>query len=215
MNNKLQEQLYKKYPLIFKQKDLPMSETCMCWGISTGDGWYHIIDELCKKLNSTMNQYDIIVSAAQVKEKYGTLRFYYDIELGTTWKFNPSIWFKIVDKVCGLIRKVKYIPSIENKLHKYRNYQYELKGKKYTNNRRGNWTIYERVPVYQCVNNLVRDYVSWYEDFSDIVCEKCGVTGGKQNKSGWIVTLCDKCRDNKTDTKTDTNTGIDTVCNEV
>lgn len=77
MDKKLQEKLYKKYPKIFVQKDKPMTETCMCWGFECGDGWYDLIDMLCGII-----QWDIDnnghpqIEATQVKEKYGTLRFY-------------------------------------------------------------------------------------------------------------------------------------------
>lgn len=70
MNQELQEKLYKKYPNLYKQKDLPMTQTCMNWGICTGDGWYSLIDELSSKLEP------LGIEAVQVKEKFGTLRFY-------------------------------------------------------------------------------------------------------------------------------------------
>ena len=55
-----------------------MKETCMCWGIDTGDGWYDLIDTLCGLLqfNTDRNRCPQ-VEATQVKEKYGTLSFYY------------------------------------------------------------------------------------------------------------------------------------------
>lgn len=79
MKKELQDEIYKKYPKIFAQKDKPMTETCMCWGLACGDGWYWLIDNLCSLL-----QWDIDhnghpqIEAVQVKEKYGTLRFYTD-----------------------------------------------------------------------------------------------------------------------------------------
>jgi len=77
MNNKLQKQLYDKYPKIFAEKDLPMSQTCMCFGIETGDGWYWLIDKLCLMLQWDINNNKHSqITASQVKEKYGTLRFY-------------------------------------------------------------------------------------------------------------------------------------------
>jgi len=76
MTKEKQQALYDKYPLIFQQKDLSMSQTCMCWGICTGDGWYDIIDEICAGLEKLRYEYGVIVMAAQVKEKFGTLRFY-------------------------------------------------------------------------------------------------------------------------------------------
>ena len=45
-----QKYLYDKYPKIFRQKDLPMSETCMCWGICVDSGWLKLIDTLCEEI---------------------------------------------------------------------------------------------------------------------------------------------------------------------
>lgn len=85
MTPELQNKLFEKYPKIFRQKDLPMDQTCMCWGIDTGDGWYNIIDTLCGQiqwhikhnLNEGEDPEVVNVEAVQVKEKYGGLRFYY------------------------------------------------------------------------------------------------------------------------------------------
>jgi len=85
MKQELQDKLFNKYPWIFRQKDLPMDQTCMCWGITTGDGWYNIIDTLCDQiqryiqhnLNKDKDPGVVKVEAAQVKEKFGALRFYY------------------------------------------------------------------------------------------------------------------------------------------
>ncbi len=78
MKPELENKLFEKYPKIFKQKDLPMSQTCMCWGIATGNGWFKLINQLCSQLqwNTDRNNYPQ-VEATQVKEKFGTLRFYY------------------------------------------------------------------------------------------------------------------------------------------
>ena len=79
MKPKLQEKLYRKYPKLFRQKDLPKTQTCMCWGISTDDGWYWLIDMLCKAIQSYINNNIFSqVEVAQVKEKFGGLRFYID-----------------------------------------------------------------------------------------------------------------------------------------
>jgi hypothetical protein len=89
MNTELDEALCKKYPKIFRDRHGDKMTTAMCWGMECGDGWYNIIDALCSQIqghidNSVrnwartgaepLNQ----VVATQVKEKYGTLRFYYD-----------------------------------------------------------------------------------------------------------------------------------------
>ena len=81
MKTELENKLFKKYPEIFAQRTLPMTETCMCWGIETNNGWYKLIETLCASLqwDTDHNDYPQVV-ATQVKEKYGGLRFYY------TWK---------------------------------------------------------------------------------------------------------------------------------
>lgn len=146
MNPKLEKQLYEKYPKIFRQKDLPMSQTCMCWGIDTCEGWYWLIDNLCgsiqgyidannhkvaKKieikdddplypsdddnpLDSKMIEKEILVDsipqveAAQVKEKYGGLRFYVD---GGDDMIDGMIWLAehmsySICEVCGTTKNV-------------------------------------------------------------------------------------------------------------
>ena len=77
MNKKLEQELFDKYPKIFIEKDLPMSETCMCWGIDCGNGWFNLLDLLCSSLqwDTDKNDREQVV-ATQVKEKFGTLRFY-------------------------------------------------------------------------------------------------------------------------------------------
>lgn len=83
MKKELQEKLFNNFPLLYQDKDLPMSQTCMCWGIDTGDGWFNILYELSEKLyphilkwkeeNPDSSDHP---RASQVKEKFGTLRFY-------------------------------------------------------------------------------------------------------------------------------------------
>jgi len=78
VTDKLQKQLFKKYPKIFRQKNLPMTQTAMCWGLDCGDGWYWLLDRLCCYLQfQTDKNHMPQVEATQVKEKFGTLRFYY------------------------------------------------------------------------------------------------------------------------------------------
>ena len=52
MSPELDEKLCADYPLIFADRNKPMNQTAMCWGFSCGDGWYNIIDTLCRLLTS-------------------------------------------------------------------------------------------------------------------------------------------------------------------
>ena len=93
MNQELANKLYQKYPKIFRDRVKSMEETCMCWGLECGDGWYNILDVMCQSLTYSYSTgwsdpnsdkfFDISapqVVARQVKEKYGTLRFYFHLE---------------------------------------------------------------------------------------------------------------------------------------
>lgn len=77
MDAKLQNQLFEQYPAIFAERTLPETQTAMCWGITTGNGWFDLIDALCARLQWETNHTGAPQAvAAQVKEKMGTLRFY-------------------------------------------------------------------------------------------------------------------------------------------
>ncbi len=82
MKKELDEKLVKDFPLLFSDRNGDMRQTCMCWGFSCGDGWYEIIREAAEKLEPLIAKYkktypgDCRPRASQVKEKFGTLRFY-------------------------------------------------------------------------------------------------------------------------------------------
>ena len=84
MRKELDEALCAKYPEIFRDRNGDMRETAMCWGFDCGDGWYNIIDTLCatiqnREYNQKLNKKEFFpVVATQVKEKFGSLRFYYN-----------------------------------------------------------------------------------------------------------------------------------------
>jgi hypothetical protein len=81
MNEELQKKLVEKYPKILKDHGGNPAETCMAWGMDCGDGWYDILDKCMEKLQyfcdkCSTEERTLQVVAAQIKEKYGTLRFY-------------------------------------------------------------------------------------------------------------------------------------------
>jgi hypothetical protein len=84
----LEEKIFKKYPKLFPEKDRDSNtkNSLMCFGFECDDGWYHIIDSLCYNIQSYIDykidgleEEDLEhfqVTVEQVKEKYGSLRFY-------------------------------------------------------------------------------------------------------------------------------------------
>ena len=107
MKEELDKQLCEKYPKIFKNRNASEMESCFHWGFEHSDGWYDIIETLCEAASGTYStsvgidredaeKHGIKESfyddkfyfsvnppqmvADQVKEKFGTLRFYYHLE---------------------------------------------------------------------------------------------------------------------------------------
>jgi hypothetical protein len=83
MKQELDEYLCKVYPKMMVNRNLPMTETCMCWGFECGDGWFQILNQLMGNIQSHIDwknrNGEVVpqVTLDQVKEKFGTLRFYY------------------------------------------------------------------------------------------------------------------------------------------
>jgi hypothetical protein len=122
MKPELQEQLFAIKPSMFNRSSI--RESLMAFGFDCGDGWF----DLLRRLITDLVPYDIEV--LQVKEKFGTLRFYTG---GVPSDDSDKIWSRID--------------------------QAELE--------------------------------------SETTCEKCGSTDAKLRGGGWIVTLCDKCNDER------------------
>jgi hypothetical protein len=84
MKKDLDDQLCKEFPKLFVNRNASETETNMCWGFACGDGWYNIIHALCSNIQSHIDwrvkqgREITQVTVQQVKEKFGTLRFYYD-----------------------------------------------------------------------------------------------------------------------------------------
>jgi len=109
MSPELDKQLCEKYPDIFANRYESPDKSCLSFGLEVGDGWYNLIDVLCEALTysfttsvqideedgkrlgvkpytdkdgSAMYFFHVEppqVVADQVKEKFGSLRFYYHL----------------------------------------------------------------------------------------------------------------------------------------
>jgi hypothetical protein len=101
MKQELDKLLCEKYPKMMVNRNKNMQETCMCWGFECGDGWFNILDQLMSNIQHHIDWKEkqhnwaiewnkehpdeirkvpeIVaqVTLDQVKEKFGTLRFYY------------------------------------------------------------------------------------------------------------------------------------------
>lgn len=80
MRQEFDERLCQEFPNLYGDRNGDKTQTLMCWGFSHGDGWFNIIYELSQKLEAAIlklpEEERASYRAVQVKEKFGTLRFY-------------------------------------------------------------------------------------------------------------------------------------------
>lgn len=85
MSPELERKLAEKYTFMRKGKSLSqqfaeggINDLYSAFGCECGDGWFDLIDELCMSIQNVYEKYGIPVDIEvdQVKEKYGSLRFY-------------------------------------------------------------------------------------------------------------------------------------------
>lgn len=128
MSPELTKKLLDKYPTVMKDYAGDPRQTCMAWGIGVGDGWFNILDELC----AVLEKHGVV--AMQIKEKFGTLRFYIN-NLTPDLKFDTKseeVW-DAIDKAerksattceqCGAegkLRKGGWLVTLCDKCHKER-----------------------------------------------------------------------------------------------
>ncbi len=65
--------------------DIPPSDNLyVIFGCEVGDGWFSLLYDLCKEITAAYDKAGVTVNLVptQIKEKYGTLRFYYEYDSG-------------------------------------------------------------------------------------------------------------------------------------
>lgn len=73
MKPELDEQLCRKYPALYCDRHADPKISLMCFGFECGDGWLTLIDVI----SEIMTKHNPDITAIQVKEKFGTLRYYH------------------------------------------------------------------------------------------------------------------------------------------
>lgn len=76
MRKELDEALVRDFPDLYQDRDGDPTKTLMCFGFGCGDGWEPIIRKLSEHLTFLAKAENTPITAFQVKEKFGTLRFY-------------------------------------------------------------------------------------------------------------------------------------------
>lgn len=83
-NNNLEKETIADCKILYCNAGLQMTKTCMCWGWECGKGWWQVLRRLSCELEAlnllVYDKWKVRIQADQVKEKFGTLRFYYSVE---------------------------------------------------------------------------------------------------------------------------------------
>ena len=72
MRKEFDDALCTRFPKLYQDRRGNMTQTCMGWGFDCGDGWFQLLWNLGLHLEAVSPE----SVAVQVKEKFGTLRFY-------------------------------------------------------------------------------------------------------------------------------------------
>lgn len=123
MKQELDDALVRDFPNLYRDRNAPMTDTCMCWGFTCEDGWEPLIREVSEKLEplciGNNNR------AGQVKQKFGGLRIYMDYDENISVEDRNKIFEITVDaqtkswEICelcgnpGELRNVKHYVSVK------------------------------------------------------------------------------------------------------
>jgi len=102
-NKEFDKFMCEKFPELFRERKLPMNQTCMCWGFNIGKGWHQLLYDLCEKLDYIRKQTGLITVFIQIKEKFGSARFYHNIDTSECKldKEMIDLWGELIDSLVG------------------------------------------------------------------------------------------------------------------
>jgi hypothetical protein len=147
MREELDKQLVEKYPLLYRNRYAPMTETAMCWGFCCGEGWYNIIDTLSHLLCS---EYE------QKKERYESIKGYFEDGGRWPWTGGKEITAEEVEqKRLEMVEAEKTVPVVSQVKEKFGTLRFYIDG--------GTKAHY--------------NYIHFAENLSAVTCEECGKPG--------------------------------------
>lgn len=188
MHKEHTEELCKIAPILYSGRNLPITQNLMPFGFECGDGWYRPIKNLSVKLevlNIQLCKYNVMVQAVQVKEKFGTLHFYYSVlptDIDTEIKDESKLSDEEKDNLhkqevmmeYADIKAEEYINQAENECMEVCE---DCGTQFYQGNPRVITTGWISILCEDCAKKNSRDYVPYpdinKDPFSEIMEKKC------------------------------------------
>jgi hypothetical protein len=144
-----------------------------------GEGWMPIILDLNEKLTKLDPEYRIM----QIKEKFGTLRYYFDRSGTTDTRPRVRLTWKELGALHSLARDTQrhLDGNIEGSEEPY-----ELDDYKWRRN-----NIEAALKLYKRAQDKMDAAERAAENLSAITCEICGKPGKLDNSQHYVITLCE------------------------
>ena len=156
-------------------------------------GWWGIIDQLDRDITELDPDYSIM----QVKEKFGTLRYYADFD-------EPELPNGITsEEVRSIGRTVSYLYGELQKIDDPEGWF----GKDVEFEPIPDWKEKQIREDYANLRALrgklqpIQKLIDVAEALSAKTCEWCGSEGSMDNTGGWVLTLCDGCKTKRVEGK--------------
>lgn len=179
MDSKLDKALCEKYPKIFCNRHSSPQETLMCFGFECGDGWYTILNNLCRAIQRRVDssrrsrcaalKYNrALKRAISLNDASPLVKYFCGDKPVSDWDIKSAKeqlrkeTYRVVNDACPQVVAVQ----VKEKFGGLRFY-------------------------YQGGDDYVYGLVTFAEMMSESTCEVCG-DAGKSRGGPWVVTACDK-----------------------
>jgi len=173
--------LVEKFPKMFVERYLDPSQTCMCWGFDIDDGWFDIIHNTCRLIQSHIKwqrkqralalAYNRAIKKA-LKGDQSSLINYFSRGVPATPQNNEWVKGRASSALLDGERKVPYacpqviVTQVKEKFGTLRFY-------------------------YNGGDDYVAGIVAMAEAMTSVTCERCGKPGTR-NDSGYISVRCEE-----------------------
>ena len=112
MREELEQKLADEFPFMRKNENFQtetgyVHDLYGAFGMECGDGWYDVIRGLCLDITDIYKKRNlkVAVKPLQIKEKYGSLRFYCDIDAENDVEMDKELLDEICNEVFEAVSK--------------------------------------------------------------------------------------------------------------
>ena len=173
----LDQKLCEKFPKIFRDRNAPMTETCMCWGLDVNNGWYDLIDMMCTTVQGHINN--------NRKDRVSAYLYNRVLRQALRGKLEPIELYHSKGRALTDWHRKMIDDAIREKKFRIVPDKCEQVVATQVKEKFGTLRFY-----YVGGDDYCDGVISFTENMSSIICEDCGNAGRIRNR-GWIRTLCD------------------------